>query len=196
MPGWNEHYEDAGDMAAFNTAAQKLALRGVSILASTGDDGVANQRARQEPGFCGFYPSFPASSPYGTLRRVRALAHTVSLSLCSLCTLCTPSLSLSLSLSRRFPAHLARTVRNYVPPLPHSPLPQSSRSARRAALSRTSPQKSSAPRARAATSQAAAASPRSSTARAGRTPPCRRSSPRCVYMSFTVTFHVNPAHHF
>jgi subtilase family serine protease len=51
-------------MKAFNTAVQKLALRGVSVLASSGDDGVANQRAREDDGYCGFYPSFPASSPY------------------------------------------------------------------------------------------------------------------------------------
>ena len=62
--GWNEYYEDPGDMKAFNVAVQKLALRGVSVLASTGDDGVANQRAREDDGYCGFYPSFPASSPY------------------------------------------------------------------------------------------------------------------------------------
>ena len=62
--GWNEYYEDPSDMKAFNVAVQKLALRGVSVLASTGDDGVANQRARQDDSFCGFYPSFPASSPY------------------------------------------------------------------------------------------------------------------------------------
>ena len=58
------YYEDPSDMKAFNTAVQKIALRGVSVLASTGDDGVANQRARQDDGYCGFYPSFPASSPY------------------------------------------------------------------------------------------------------------------------------------
>ena len=86
----SQHYENPPDMQAFNTAAQKLAVRGVTFLASTGDDGegarvlfdrvfrarltcalllvvwkgVANQRARQDDGFCGFYPSFPATSPY------------------------------------------------------------------------------------------------------------------------------------
>jgi tripeptidyl-peptidase-1 len=51
---------------AFNIEAQKLALQGVTILASTGDDGVANFQARQNPSECGYHPAFPASSPYVT----------------------------------------------------------------------------------------------------------------------------------
>lgn len=51
---------------AFNTEAQKLGVQGVTILASSGDDGVANFQARSSPKECGYHPSFPASSPYVT----------------------------------------------------------------------------------------------------------------------------------
>ncbi|KAJ1424378.1 peptidase S8/S53 domain-containing protein [Ochromonadaceae sp. CCMP2298] len=51
---------------AFNTEAMKLGLQGVSILVSSGDDGVANFQARSKPSSCGYNPSFPASSPYVT----------------------------------------------------------------------------------------------------------------------------------
>jgi len=51
---------------AFNTEAMKLGVQGVSILVSSGDDGVANFQARTNPKKCGYNPSFPASSPYVT----------------------------------------------------------------------------------------------------------------------------------
>ena len=50
----------------FNTEAQKLGLQGVSIMVSSGDDGVANFQARDDESKCGYHPSFPASSPYVT----------------------------------------------------------------------------------------------------------------------------------
>jgi len=50
----------------FNTEALKLGAQGVSILVSSGDDGVANFQARTNPKKCGYTPSFPASSPYVT----------------------------------------------------------------------------------------------------------------------------------
>lgn len=50
----------------FNTEAQKLGVQGVSILVSSGDDGVANFQARKNAKKCGYNPSFPASSPYVT----------------------------------------------------------------------------------------------------------------------------------
>lgn len=50
----------------FNTEAQKLGVQGVSILVSSGDDGVANFQARSNPKKCGYNPSFPASSPFVT----------------------------------------------------------------------------------------------------------------------------------
>ncbi len=51
---------------SFNTEAMKLGVQGVSILVSSGDDGVANFQARSNPKKCGYNPSFPASSPYVT----------------------------------------------------------------------------------------------------------------------------------
>jgi tripeptidyl-peptidase-1 len=50
----------------FNTEAAKLGTMGVSILVSSGDDGVANFNARDDASECGYHPSFPASSPYVT----------------------------------------------------------------------------------------------------------------------------------
>ena len=41
-----------------------ITCRGVTVLAASGDDGVANFLARDTPGLCGYDPSFPASSPY------------------------------------------------------------------------------------------------------------------------------------
>lgn len=51
---------------AFNTEAMKLGVQGVTIVVSSGDDGVANFQARTNPKKCGYNPSFPASSPYVT----------------------------------------------------------------------------------------------------------------------------------
>lgn len=51
---------------AFNIEAQKLGAMGVSILVSSGDDGVANFQARYNKRKCGYNPSFPATSPYVT----------------------------------------------------------------------------------------------------------------------------------
>jgi tripeptidyl-peptidase-1 len=51
---------------SFNTEAMKLGVQGVTILASSGDDGVANFQARNSKRYCGYVPSFPASSPYVT----------------------------------------------------------------------------------------------------------------------------------
>ncbi len=38
----------------------------VTLIASSGDDGVAGNRANQSPDKCGYFPQFPASSPYVT----------------------------------------------------------------------------------------------------------------------------------
>eukprot|EP00597_Dinobryon_sp_UTEXLB2267_P003059 CAMPEP_0170068434 /NCGR_PEP_ID=MMETSP0019_2-20121128/7411_1 /TAXON_ID=98059 /ORGANISM="Dinobryon sp., Strain UTEXLB2267" /LENGTH=565 /DNA_ID=CAMNT_0010276079 /DNA_START=27 /DNA_END=1724 /DNA_ORIENTATION=- len=51
---------------SFNTEAMKLGVQGVTILVSSGDDGVANFQARSNPRKCGYNPSFPATSPYVT----------------------------------------------------------------------------------------------------------------------------------
>lgn len=54
------------DMLRFNVEACKLGLKGVTITVSSGDDGVANFEARNDPSQCGFNPSFPATVPYIT----------------------------------------------------------------------------------------------------------------------------------
>lgn len=52
--------------SSFDTEAMKLGVMGVTILASSGDDGVAGAAARGRPYLCRYSPSFPASSPYVT----------------------------------------------------------------------------------------------------------------------------------
>ncbi|KAL6080160.1 Prokumamolisin, activation domain containing protein [Balamuthia mandrillaris] len=52
------------DVQRFNTDVCKLGLQGLTIMVSSGDDGVANFEARDDPSMCGFSPSFPATSPY------------------------------------------------------------------------------------------------------------------------------------
>ena len=36
----------------------------VTLLSASGDDGVAGYMARGDPIWCGYYPQFPATSPY------------------------------------------------------------------------------------------------------------------------------------
>ena len=57
----SDHY-----IAAFNTEALKLSVMGVSIIASSGDDGVHDRKVRETKSFCGYSPHFPASSRYVT----------------------------------------------------------------------------------------------------------------------------------
>jgi tripeptidyl-peptidase-1 len=57
---------DPDQVNSFSDEAMKLGVRGVSIFVSSGDDGVANYIARDNPSACGFNPSFPASVPYVT----------------------------------------------------------------------------------------------------------------------------------
>jgi tripeptidyl-peptidase-1 len=51
-------------MKRINTEFQKVGVRGLTVTVASGDDGVANFQARQSKSYCGFNPSFPASSPY------------------------------------------------------------------------------------------------------------------------------------
>jgi tripeptidyl-peptidase I len=51
---------------AFNTEAMKLGTLGVTVLVSSGDDGVAGSSARYNVNKCGYSPSFPATSVYVT----------------------------------------------------------------------------------------------------------------------------------
>lgn len=62
-------YEDSLSkyiISSFQTEAMKLAAMGVTIVAASGDDGVAGFLARGKSSSCGYYPMFPASSPYVT----------------------------------------------------------------------------------------------------------------------------------
>jgi subtilase family serine protease len=64
----------SSSITSFNVEAQKAGLRGITILASSGDDGMAGSdfRPRSAGGggtslaLCGYYASWPASSPYVT----------------------------------------------------------------------------------------------------------------------------------
>ncbi len=51
---------------AFNFEAMKLSLAGVTLVAGSGDDGVSGPDARDDALRCGFFPQFPATSPYVT----------------------------------------------------------------------------------------------------------------------------------
>jgi tripeptidyl-peptidase-1 len=61
-----EQENSASLLSATETEFQKMASRGLSILISSGDDGVANYGARSNPAYCGFNPSWPSSSPWVT----------------------------------------------------------------------------------------------------------------------------------
>lgn len=50
----------------FNEEAMKLGVRGLTLLFSSGDDGVAGYKIRNNQSDCGFHPEYPASSPYIT----------------------------------------------------------------------------------------------------------------------------------
>jgi tripeptidyl-peptidase-1 len=51
---------------AFNVVAQKLGLRGVTVLVASMDDGAALFRARNDSSKCGYNSAFPSSSPFVT----------------------------------------------------------------------------------------------------------------------------------
>ena len=57
-----EDYTSISNKDAFNTQAIKLGVMGTTILAASGDDGVIGYGN----GNCGYFPMFPASSPYVT----------------------------------------------------------------------------------------------------------------------------------
>jgi len=48
----------------FSQEAASLGASGVTIVVSSGDDGVANFGARSDKSQCGFHPSYPATCPY------------------------------------------------------------------------------------------------------------------------------------
>lgn len=50
----------------FNTEAAKIGIMGVTLIASSGDDGAVPSSASGAPSRCAYAPVFPASSPYVT----------------------------------------------------------------------------------------------------------------------------------
>lgn len=59
--GMPEHFVSSQDKYYFDVQAQKLALRGVTVVAAAGDNGVSDAKIRL---MCGYNPLFPASSAY------------------------------------------------------------------------------------------------------------------------------------
>jgi tripeptidyl-peptidase-1 len=57
-----EPEENAQELQEFDQEAAKLGARGLTVVVSSGDDGVANFEARSNKGACGFTPSFPATA--------------------------------------------------------------------------------------------------------------------------------------
>lgn len=64
--GADEIYVSQGEYEDFKTSALNLGLRGVTIVVSSGDDGVSSPQARNTPAKCGYMPGFPASCPFVT----------------------------------------------------------------------------------------------------------------------------------
>jgi tripeptidyl-peptidase I len=62
----DEYYLSSSYANQFNIEAMKLGLQGITLIASSGDDGVAGNVARADPMLCRYNPQFPASSPYVT----------------------------------------------------------------------------------------------------------------------------------
>ena len=64
--GQDEEETDAVSKQTFTNEAMKLGVRGISVLVSSGDDGVAGAKARRSTGLCDYNPQWPATSPYVT----------------------------------------------------------------------------------------------------------------------------------
>lgn len=64
--GADEDYITESYANSFNIVAMQLGVMGVTIVASSGDDGAISQSARSNPLGCRYAASFPASSPYVT----------------------------------------------------------------------------------------------------------------------------------
>ena len=61
--GGNENQVSSSALKTFNTEAIKLGLLGVTLVVSSGDDGCPGYTVTTAAG-CGYFPQFPASSPY------------------------------------------------------------------------------------------------------------------------------------
>lgn len=64
--GSYEYEMDHSVMDQFTTEAMKLGAQGVTILAATGDDGVAGYKARNDTSKCKYTVSFPSTCPFVT----------------------------------------------------------------------------------------------------------------------------------
>ena len=64
--GQLEEETDAQSKDTFSTTVKKLGVQGISVLVSSGDDGVANSKARMSSGLCGYTPQWPAVCPWVT----------------------------------------------------------------------------------------------------------------------------------
>ncbi len=62
--GLDEVYLPDSYGSEFDVQAIKLGVQGVTIVASSGDDGAISANGRDSYLYCGYMPSFPASSPY------------------------------------------------------------------------------------------------------------------------------------
>lgn len=63
--GYFEDLLSASQISQFNLEALKLSAQGVTIVASSGDDGAPSALVRvYGSSYCGYHPVFPASSPY------------------------------------------------------------------------------------------------------------------------------------
>lgn len=62
--GAAEHFLDEAHVQAFDNSAIMLSAIGVTITASSGDDGAVGSDVRDGTEYCGYYPDWPASSPY------------------------------------------------------------------------------------------------------------------------------------
>lgn len=62
--GADELTVSKGEFDLFDQQAQKLGVRGVTVLVASGDDGVHSSAARYSSTNCGYNPDFPAGCPY------------------------------------------------------------------------------------------------------------------------------------
>lgn len=62
--GLAETYVDQSEQERFSQEAARLGLRGVTIVAASGDDGVSLYGARNDIALCGFRVPFPANVPF------------------------------------------------------------------------------------------------------------------------------------
>ena len=65
---YGQYESEAGvsSMESFNSAAIKLGTQGKTVVVSSGDDGVAGNKAQGQVGVCDYAPQWPATSPYVT----------------------------------------------------------------------------------------------------------------------------------